>query len=494
MYTVFIADDESKVINGLINHINWNALNASVIGYAKNGNEAESKILELQPNIIITDIFMPGQTGLTLMEHLKEKCNAVFIIFSAYSEFEYAREAFQLSAVDYLVKPVNIEDIEKTIRKAIGKYRSKKYSVHTDETEYQLWQLFEGNTSLPSDTPLHQYKSFFTIRIKFPSSSMKLDEIISQINDWSVMEGHLFLLKNHQELILIIAQTDILLASNARHKILSRLKTLQENTESIFYWGLGCIVENPEELSISFLSAKEMEEYCAFILHQIDGNPQSSFSSSEMNEEKENLLLFVESDAEAEQILFSIKEKIYFQNSSVTLIKAQTIDFAYRIRHQFEVTYENILPAVSDWNTAIISQLLEANHLEDMFKILHSLVIRLRNYADAHKDNFTQRYISRIRQYIAEHLMDNLNLNDIADLVNKNPSYVSFLFRQETGQTLFDYITQERMQRAKWLLRNTDKKVSDIARETGYEDQSYFSQIFRKYTGVTAGNYRKGEN
>ena len=83
MYTVFIADDEGKVINGLINRIHWDALEASVIGYAKDGLEAETRILELNPDIVITDILMPGLTGLQLMDNLKGKCDAVFIIFSA---------------------------------------------------------------------------------------------------------------------------------------------------------------------------------------------------------------------------------------------------------------------------------------------------------------------------------------------------------------------------------------------------------------------------
>ena len=125
MYTVFIADDEGKVINGLINRIHWDALEASVIGYAKDGLEAETRILELNPDIVITDILMPGLTGLQLMDNLKGKCDAVFIIFSAYSEFEYAREALQMDAVDYLIKPVNISEIEVTIKRAIENFVRK---------------------------------------------------------------------------------------------------------------------------------------------------------------------------------------------------------------------------------------------------------------------------------------------------------------------------------------------------------------------------------
>ena len=119
MYTVYIADDEGKVISGLINRVHWDALDASVIGYAKDGSEAAERIAELNPDIVITDILMPGQTGLQLMDRLKETCDAVFIIFSAYSEFEYAREKGNrnlilnplgkiLAVSDYLGKPLQL--------------------------------------------------------------------------------------------------------------------------------------------------------------------------------------------------------------------------------------------------------------------------------------------------------------------------------------------------------------------------------------------------
>lgn len=160
MYTVFIVDDESKVINGLIKRIQWDRLDACVIGYAQNGKEAEEKILELKPNIVITDIFMPGQTGLQLMENLKSKCDAVYIIFSAYSEFEYAREAMQMDVVDYLIKPMNISEIEETIKKASQKYRYQKASYIQNEEEYQLQNILNGNEITTENNILYQYESF----------------------------------------------------------------------------------------------------------------------------------------------------------------------------------------------------------------------------------------------------------------------------------------------------------------------------------------------
>lgn len=135
MFTVFIADDEAKVISGLIHRVNWKKVNADVIGYADNGKEARNRIVELRPDIVITDIYMPGMTGIELINELSETLDTVFIIFSAYSEFEYAREAIHLNVADYLIKPVNIHEIETALEQAKEKVLEKRRSSVTKNEE-----------------------------------------------------------------------------------------------------------------------------------------------------------------------------------------------------------------------------------------------------------------------------------------------------------------------------------------------------------------------
>ena len=496
MYTVFIVDDESKVINGLIKRIQWDRLDACVIGYAQNGKEAEEKILELKPNIVITDIFMPGQTGLQLMENLKSKCDAVYIIFSAYSEFEYAREAMQMDVVDYLIKPMNISEIEETIKKASQKYRYQKASHIQNEEEYQLQNILNGNEITTENNILYQYESFFVIQLKLTNISASVDPLAAKVRTWTVMEGQVFLLKGKNRLTLVIAQKDAYMISNARKKIIHNLEQLHSEFENSFFWGLGCIVDSPMMLPKSLLAAEEMQEYCAFSLSQITENSKSSMLSTSVSDQikdAENLLLIVEETTEVQNILQQIKENIQLQSNSAGIIKAQTIDFVYSLRKQFEMSYEDISVAFTDWNSQIICPLLSSPNLDYMFDIICNFIFQLREYSASHHDGYSQRYIARIKQYILDNLSYNINLNDLATEINRNPSYISYIFIHETGQNLFDFITQERMKRAKHLLKNTDLKILDVARECGYEDQSYFSQVFKKYTGSTAGSFRKGE-
>lgn len=496
MYTVFIVDDESKVINGLIKRIQWDRLDACVIGYAQNGKEAEEKILELKPNIVITDIFMPGQTGLQLIENLKSKCDAVYIIFSAYSEFEYAREAMQMDVVDYLIKPMNISEIEETIKKASQKYRYQKASHIQNEEEYQLQNILNGNEITTENNILYQYESFFVIQLKLTNISASVDPLAAKVRTWTVMEGQVFLLKGKNRLTLVIAQKDAYMISNARKKIIHNLEQLHSEFENSFFWGLGCIVDSPMMLPKSLLAAEEMQEYCAFSLSQITENSKSSMLSTSVSDQikdAENLLLIVEKTTEVQNILQQIKENIQLQSNSAGIIKAQTIDFVYSLRKQFEMSYEDISVAFTDWNSQIICPLLSSPNLDYMFDIICNFIFQLREYSASHHDGYSQRYIARIKQYILDNLSYNINLNDLATEINRNPSYISYIFKHETGQNLFDFITQERMKRAKHLLKNTDLKILDVARECGYEDQSYFSQVFKKYTGSTAGSFRKCE-
>ncbi len=344
------------------------------------------------------------------------------------------------------------------------------------------------------DRIFRQYESFFIIQLKL-NDSRNTDSIIACIRTWLVMDGKLFLIQSGARLTLLIAQRNALSAGNARKKVIGSLKTLQATCENNFYWGLGCIVDAPENLPTSLLAAEEMLEYCAFSLSQLDNDPAPEPSPSAPIDlrEAESLLLLADAPSQAYAVLAKVKETIQLQNNSANDMKAQIVDFAYRLRTQFESAYENIDDSSLDWNRRVISPLLAASNLDLMCDILQDFIAFLYEYASSCTGSHKQRHhVARIRQYILEHLASSINLNDLAREINRNPSYISYIFKQETGQNLFDYITQERIRHAKYLLKNTDLRILDIARACGYEDQSYFSQVFRKHTGATAGEFRKG--
>ncbi|UJF34653.1 response regulator [Paenibacillus hexagrammi] len=126
MYKLFIVDDEQLVVEALSTIINWNDYGVRIVGTAFNGKHALDQIIQMEPDIVLTDIRMPGLNGLELIRAAKEHgSKAEFIIESGYSEFVYAKEAIELEAVDYLIKPVELDEVANTVKKAISRLERK---------------------------------------------------------------------------------------------------------------------------------------------------------------------------------------------------------------------------------------------------------------------------------------------------------------------------------------------------------------------------------
>ena len=98
--------------------------------------------------------------------------------------------------------------------------------------------------------------------------------------------------------------------------------------------------------------------------------------------------------------------------------------------------------------------------------------------------------IKKAIRYISQNFSRNLTLDEVADHVHLNPSYFSTLFKQSTGSSFKEYLNMVRIEESKRLLSNTDYSIIDISLATGFEDQSYFSKVFKKYTGLTPKQYR----
>lgn len=125
MIRVVIVEDEMLVKKGLLLTTDWEGFGCEVVGEASNGVEGVEVIAKLRPHIVITDIRMPGLDGIQMIEALSGKVDAEYIIISGYSEFEYARQAVRLGVKDYLIKPINDDELADAIRKACHAVKNK---------------------------------------------------------------------------------------------------------------------------------------------------------------------------------------------------------------------------------------------------------------------------------------------------------------------------------------------------------------------------------
>ncbi len=444
MFTVFIADDEAKVISGLIHRVNWKKVNADVIGYADNGKEARNRIVELRPDIVITDIYMPGMTGIELINELSETLDTVFIIFSAYSEFEYAREAIHLNVADYLIKPVNIHEIETALEQAQEKVLEKRRSSVTKNEEHMLMKLMDTGKAEQGKTELYEGAAIMAVVLGFTDKETDIIKAREKIQEWKVINGKMYTVQRGKRLIIAGVQTQFDTDGSFRRWMLMRIRELRESGLE-FYWGMGCTVEDWGELGRSVCAAEEMLAYSEFYQEQVEEKwtEEKKTAGDKYAEYAEELAINLDDPLKEKEIINQIR--ILFRKTGGDAEKAKVImiEFLYCFREKFEENYiKKIEQSEMEWKTDIVYKLIKASTLDQMLTILDFVVRRFQTAIAEQDGTAAQGMVGAVQKYIRRHLKENISLNDIAREVDRNPTYISHVFRAVTGETLFEYITR----------------------------------------------------
>ena len=148
MFSVVIADDEPLIIKGLMKMVDWEKLNTQVIGTSRNGEQLIRQIDEMSPDIIISDISMPHQSGIDVIKYINEKGLKSKVIFlSAFQEFEYAKQALRYGVIEYLLKPVTKEELELSIIKAERALKDNLSLEYLQEDAKSAQAVFKAVTS-----------------------------------------------------------------------------------------------------------------------------------------------------------------------------------------------------------------------------------------------------------------------------------------------------------------------------------------------------------
>jgi Response regulator containing CheY-like receiver domain and AraC-type DNA-binding domain len=177
MYKLIIADDEARIRRGLKNSINWNQLNIEIIGEAEDGEIALNLAKEKMPNIMLVDICMPFVNGLELIKLLKGiNENCIIIIITGFDEFEYIHEALKLKVFDYILKPVNRENLKETILKAVNELN--KIEEKKDYLEWANKQLDDNLSALKT--------SFFS---KWLNGSLQYEDVVKELSFFNIRLG-----------------------------------------------------------------------------------------------------------------------------------------------------------------------------------------------------------------------------------------------------------------------------------------------------------------
>lgn len=519
-YRMILIDDEAVILRGLKQLVNWESLGIEIVGEAQDGEEALRLIEKCRPDIVLSDIAMPNLNGIELLREISERKWKIKTIFlSGYQEFAYAREAMRYGAVDYLLKPIAPEELEQVINQVVQEIRRERsvriLPKNDSEAEVAFAQM---QTNKRKEISIRQMQELLGVQSDAPGavcafiqigirSTVREEqnknlirfEIFDYIQKYLEEEGIGGIIQKNFNAccVMLFDEKDKAECAGCLKKLAGRI---QKTYPAAALVGVGEWADQEGKLSWLFSTAKLAMELYFFeekpYIDIAEVSREYVHSVEEYEAEADRACRMISGYYDAAettaQILSCVKllGDIYYGNKSVIINKC--LLFAGRIWQELaacglvekkdEKEQERFLSEIRQKNS--FQSLLSAfeTHYEKEF-----LKIQLLG------KNREPVEIVRMKQYIREHFRENLTLEELADYIGMNPSYLSTFFKKETGQNFKAYLTEQRMQEAIRLLNSTNMKSYEIADAVGYKDTKQFREKFKELYGTSPQKYKKGE-
>lgn len=537
MIDIVLVDDETYVTESLELTIPWGELGVTTVLRAASGKEALQILEENAVDLVVTDIRMPGMSGLELIEEVSSRWAHIrCILLTGHSDFQYAKKAIQLQAADYILKPVNDEEFMASVSAAITSLRDDwdefdKYHrlLYSRKSDYKILrenllhdlllgreitaralgeQLEKYEIVLQPDQPAVMMLIRLTGRfagmdqqsldlMEFAVGNIAEEVFGPQFNVW-------FGRGPHESLVMIIQSQDWTEPAQTHVEELKQpagtfrehvIRYLQGDLSMVvtapfqfadlttaYRKGLGSLVlSGPEENTIIYMdkelskrpendAAQALEElYKPPVLPQLLETKQWEAAARKLN------AVF---DA-AERVCLS-REHVYEMYLSVTNA------FMYIAHKQGHLVHEI---DHAGFDLLLAHQLIQSP--DKLRRWATEMLAKLQEELSDQEGVQSRRHvIKQVQEMVTRDAGQELSVKMIADKVYLHPVYLSKIYKAETGEGLGDYMIRMRMERALYLLKNTNKKIYEITSELGYQNPQYFSKMFKKHYGMTPNEYR----
>jgi two-component system response regulator YesN len=516
MYKVLLVDDERMILEGISVIINWEAYGTVLSGTARNGLEAFDYISREQPDIVISDIRMPGMDGLQLVEKTKELYPSTkFILLSGFDEFAYAQKAMGFGVQHYLLKPCNEQHIGQALQETVTEIESRerrKHFLQNMEHEFKkmmphvkqqfLKELVTNKTYGNRDWD--DFKRLFNLTL----DQQKVRILLFQLEGTFEFE-HIFALKNIAE--DIIGQQILLLGTTINKHVLILIKDELE-TAMLFNiiedirttFGGFYHVETTTALSEAGEIKQTRQLYRETLIclnhrfylgegslitqKDIRLSPQSEQDTFEIDEERIVLLIktgrWEEVDAELNTILNDLKERRL----------EPTVTKSYLIQLYLSIIRQSETDRLQDY----LKQVVNMEEMDTLDSLRIFICEAARDITHSNYDlnrGINSKVIKRVTDVIEENLENpGLSLLWVAnEMIYMNADYLGKLFKKETGEKFSNYVMKARIEKAVECMRqDKDLKVFELAEKLGFGDNpQYFSQVFKRFTGLTPSEFMK---
>ncbi|MHB0880000.1 response regulator transcription factor [Paenibacillus sp. SEL1] len=539
MVQILLVDDESYVTESLAATIPWETLGIERVHQAASALAAVDVLEAYDIDILVTDIRMPGMTGLELIVEVNERWPHIrSLLLTGYADFEYAKKALQLKAFDYILKPVDDEEFIKCVSaamdslkeewEAFDKVHQLQYSRRNDfgvlRTHLMHDLLLGRDLPVPKiESKMSEYE--IKLRTGHPASMLliQLGKHFSDMDYHSVSlieyaigniaeevfapDFHVWHCKAPHDCLIVLIEGNCNSfperSADEQNRFLSAaIETFRKNVSNYLkgeiYVALTGWFNFPEELPKQYQTAirslywnhQEETDTLLFIEEQTE-QPHSSVKSLEglyMHPTLTHLLesrQWDEAEAKVSRVFGKMEEVGYTREHLYELFISVTSAFMYTAHKQ-----GRFITQMDQVGFDPLHAQKMVHSFPNLKEWIFSMMNKLKSEWSASEQSAKSYVVKQVQELISQDKGQELSVKTIADQVYLHPVYLSKIYKAETGEGLGDYIIRMRMERALYLLKYSNKKIYEITTELGYQNPQYFSKMFKKHYGMTPHEFR----
>lgn len=532
LYRIMLVDDEEEVRKAMIRKMEWEALGFTVIGDAENGEEALEKLEQLEPDVVMTDIRMPYMDGLTLIAKIRERYPFVkILIFSGFDDFEYAKQAIKLNVTEYILKPVNgqeLAEILKRVRISLDEEIRQRRNISMLQENYLsslpiLRELFLNDlvrrTADMSDAvqKLREYGIDILDAHKWLTAVINTEQIerteglaLSQYQELipisvrGLVEDHVkpyyrFVVFNSADGITMIAAVD---NNNTETGLVNLLNDICKESRRLLEVsitiGVGYACDTLREIGRSYQTAVDALGY-----RDIVGSGRTICINDVEPVSRGKLQLEAKGETEltgavkfgSPELIGDVLRELATRMGDAKVHENQyqiymltIVNCLIRLMQQYDLNMGEMFASEERYADIMRGVCKRETFAEELIPV----ACRMNEALNRERDNTTRKVILDAKTYIQENYADSeLSVDMLCRHLHISPAYFSTVFKKETGQTYVNYLTEVRLQKAVELLEQTDDKTYKIAEKVGYQEQNYFSYVFKKRYGISPTKYRE---
>ncbi|MGI5848672.1 MAG: response regulator [Christensenellales bacterium] len=511
MINVLIVDDEPTIRKGIRSILSKHAGDEYCWFEAENGFDALNICKKHKPEIVITDLHLPLMDGLEFIKTIKKDCAQSvpsFIIVTGYDDFNYAKTAIKLGVVEYLLKPIKREELIDTFMETVSSINlnkqnkiikieneilkhenlelNKRKSLNILTSDYELDEKSKVINFLVNNHLLVHSNFYQCLACQMQDSDLDIDKISLSCNELvsSMTANSVTFYDNHSNVIVILSGEDKLDLSLQAERIVNNLGShLIKHHNVVSFLGIGGVVDNILNIDVSYNQA------IFACLHKITASTRHYYwEEKDLKRDKKsntdfitNLPIFIEM-GDFDSAIGLINDEINKAkgNFSQLYLLYENIDYVVKMRF-------------SNWmedKDFVLNKLSCFWNVDQLKDYLNKYIFRFCKEVQKSHISCEQETVLKVLKFVSDHYKENINLNMVSNVLDKNSSYLSTLIKKETGEKFTDILLKYKINYAKELLQEVNYSINEVSAKCGFVSTKHFISVFKKMTGKRPTQYR----